>query len=159
MGISAKADNDSLVSVRVDPLKPGELQVIDVKGNKLFLLKPSNAQLQSIHTLNSHVWDANSHSFDEKLGAYVYWGHSSKWGCPLEYVPPQASILLEWEPKAQWLGGYWDWLCEVSYDYSGRAIKTYGFTRNGYNHKHPNLGSPTIFEGSNGKYIVSIYQR
>ncbi len=159
LGLSKKADNDSLISIEVKPLTLGELQIVDVKGKKLFLLKPSNAQLQSIQALNGHVWDANSHAFNEELGAFVYWGHSTKWGCPLELVPSKESRLLAWEPAAQWLGGYWDQQCEVSYDFAGRAIKTYGFTRNGYKQKHPSLESPTIFEHSNGKYIVSIYHR
>jgi hypothetical protein len=66
---------------------------------------------------------------------------------------------LDWEKDALWLGGYWDWVCEVSYDYSGRAIKTYQYTYNGYNWKADNLHSPSVFQKNGAKYVVSKYPR
>ena len=159
MSVSAKSKNESLVTIEIPTLTPGKLLKIGINGKTLFLLKPDQEQEDTIESLTPHVWNASTSSFNKEIGAYMYWGHSTKWGCPLELLPRQESRLLDWEPNAQWLGGYWDDWCEVSYDYAGRTIKTYAFTRNGYNAELPNLHSPEVFIGSKGKYIVSIYER
>ena len=156
---SAKAENDSLVVVDIPPLVPGVVYSESVKGVNLFLLKPTKEQRASIKQLDAHVWNPVVNTYNKKLGIYVYWGHSPKWGCPLEDKPPQQSGLMEWDKNAKWLGGYWDNWCEVSYDYSGRAIKTYGYTYNGYTWNQKNLKTPSVFYESNGKLYVSILQR
>ncbi len=156
---SAKAINDSVVIVDVPPLKPGIVYSINIKGVNLFLLKPDQIQLNSIKELNDHVWKTNSNSFVPELGIFAYWSISPRGQCYLEHKPPQQSMLLEWNKNAKWLGGYWDNLCEVSYDYSGRAIKTYGFTYNGYNSYKNNLISPKVIYESHRKLYVSILRR
>ena len=156
---SAKAYNDSLVAIDMPPFVPGVVYSENVKGVNLFLLKPTQEQLASIEQLDTHVWDPAAHTYKPKLGIYVYWGHSSKWGCPLEHKPPQQSALIEWDENAKWLGGYWDNWCEVSYDYSGRAIKTYNYTYNGYTWNQKSLKSPSVFYENHGKLYVSILQR
>lgn len=159
LGLNPKIKNDSIVLIDVPVLRQGELKVIEINGINLFILKPNNEQLKSIHDLNAHVWNANINSFNKELGAYVYWGYSTKWGCPLELKPSEPSMLTDYKSNAKWFGGYWDFICEVSYDYSGRAIKTYEYTYNGYDRELPNLKSPTIFRKSGEKYAVSIHQR
>ncbi|MDC7824808.1 hypothetical protein PQS90_06590 [Pseudomonas sp. BLCC-B13] len=159
LSIGPKANNASLVSIDIPQLTTGHLKEIEINGLKLYLLKPSKEQAEAIKKLNAHVWDSSINSFNNELGAYVYWGHSTKFGCPLELKPPQESPILQWSQKAEWLGGFWDWRCEVSYDYAGRAIKTYEHTFNGYTAEFPNLENPRILKKQNGKIIVSIYQR
>lgn len=156
---SEKAESNSLAVIDKPPLEPGAVYAVIVNGFKLFLLKPTQQQQDSIKALDSHVWDPASLTYKPKLGIYVYWGHSPKWGCPLQHRPPHHSGLIEWGKDAQWLGGYWDSWCEVSYDYSGRAIKTYRYTYNGYTWSKINLKSPTIFYENNDKFLVSIIQR
>jgi Rieske Fe-S protein len=156
---SAKAINDSVVIIDAPPLEPGIVYSEDINGTPLFLLKPTQAQRSSIELLNAHVWTPTINTYNPKLGAYVYWGFSPKWGCPLEHKPPQQSRLQEWNKDAKWLGGYWDNWCEVSYDYSGRAIKTYNRTYNGYTWNQKNLKTPSVLYKSHGKLYVSISQR
>lgn len=129
---SAKALNDSIIAVPIPPLEPGVIYPLDVAGRTLFVLKPSQEQTAAIRALDLHVWDVSAPGYLPEEGMYAYWGYSPRWGCPLEHHPPQESMLLGWEANAKWLGGYWDNRCEVSYDYAGRAIRTYGFTYNGY---------------------------
>lgn len=141
---STKVENEALVIVDIPELKYGIVNKIDVKGVPLLMLKPDEKQKASI--LNSHVWTVNSQTYYEELGVYAYWGVSSRWGCPLEHKPPQKSQLLKWDKTAKWLGGYWSVACEDSYDYAGRAIKTYGFTYNGFNLASPNHSSVVVLQ-------------
>ena len=159
LSIGPKANNASLVTIDIPQLTVGHLKEMEINGINLYLLKPSKEQVEAIQSLNTHVWNSSINSFNSELGAYVYWGHSTKFGCPLELKPAQESPILHWSQKAEWLGGYWDWRCEVSYDYAGRAIKTYEHTFNGYAAEFPNLDIPRIFKKQNGKIVVSIYQR
>lgn len=156
---SARALNDSLALIEMPKLEPGIVYSVDVKGMKLFVLKPSEEQVASIKQLDPYVSDKAISSYREDVGAYVYWAYSSRWGCPLEHQPPQAAGFREWVPNAEWLGGYWDWRCEVSYDYAGRAIDSYKYTFNGFTWPGRGLITPTVFEKSGSKYVVSIYQR
>lgn len=156
---SAKALNDSLVSFELPELVPGTVYSVDVKGMKLFVLRPNQAQTEAIKQLDPYVSDKSITTYRKDIGAYVYWGYSSKWGCSLEHQPPQNSRLRDWSEEATWLGGYWDWWCEVSYDYAGRAINKYEYTFNGYTWPGKGLRSPAVFQKSGTKYVVSIYQR
>ena len=156
---SAKAENDSLVLVELPRQETGIVQTIDVNGMKLLLLKPSKTQSDAIKKLDPYVSEVPVNTFREDVGAYVYWAYSSKWDCPLKHQPPQASRLRDWSEKAEWLGGYWDWWCEVSYDYSGRAINKYEYTFNGYTWPGKGLRTPAVFKRSGTKYVVSVYQR
>ncbi len=155
----ARSDNESLVLIELPPLVPGTVYSVEVKGVRLFVLKPNEAQTASIKTLDAYVSSSSLRNYRSEVGAYVYWGYSSKWGCPLEHKPPQSSRLHEWHDNAKWLGGYWDAWCEVSYDYAGRAINQYEYTFNGYTWPHRGLDTPEVFERSGDKYLVSIYQR
>jgi Rieske Fe-S protein len=155
---SAKAENESYVTVKLPTLEPGVVKRIKIRNNYLFLLRPNQEQIESISLLDGHVWDKTT-KYNNDLGLYVYWGHSTKWGCPLENKEPQESLILHWNINAKWLGGYWDGWCEVSYDYAGRAIKTWEYTYNGYTFQHENLKVPTVFRKAGDNYLVSIYQR
>lgn len=159
MGVSAKAKNDSLIQIEIPPLKEGIVSRVDVNGVQLFILRPNEEQSRSIKTLDDHVWNKEVTSFRHDLNAYVYWGMSTKWGCPLEPWPAQESRIKRWDENANWAGGFWDGHCEVSYDYAGRAIKTYRFTFNGYRAEHPNMDSPTVLQKQGNGYVVSIWQR
>lgn len=159
MGVSAKARNDDLAVIELPKLSPGQIVKVNVNGQELIFLKPDEEQKEAIRVLNDHVWDSDSAAYRQDVGAYVYWGVSTKWGCPLEHKPEQVSRIIKWDESAKWLGGYWDWQCEVSYDYAGRSIRSYAYSFNGYNAEHPNLASPNIFKESNGKYVVSSRER
>lgn len=156
---SARALNDSLIVVALPSLEPGVVNTVDVGGKLLFVLKPNGEQVAAIRALDPYVSDLSINSYKKDIGAYVYWAYSSKWGCPLEHKSPQDSRIKEWDSKARWLGGYWDGQCEVSYDYAGRAIKTYQYTYNGYTWEAEGLRSPEISKTAGGKYVVSRYQR
>jgi hypothetical protein len=155
---SAKAENDSYVTVKLPKLETGIVNKIKIHNSYLFLLRPNQEQNESISLLDDHVWDKTK-KYNSDLEVYVYWGHSTKWGCPLENKEPQESLILHWNKKAKWYGGYWDSWCEVSYDYAGRAIKTWEYTYNGYTFQHENLKAPTVFRKVGDKHLVSIYQR
>lgn len=111
--------------------------------------------MRSIAALDGHVWNTAKSSYVKELDAYLYWGTSTGWGCVLEEKPPQESQLKNWNEKAQWLGGFWDPQCEVSYDYAGRTIRTWEFTFNGYTGEFANL-IPPKFTLEGGKLIVSL---
>lgn len=156
---SARAVNDSLIVVTLPNLEPGVVNSVDVAGNTLFVLMPSEEQLEAIRALDALVSKLSADSYRKDIGAYVYWAHSSKWGCPLEHKTPQDSRIKEWDKDAKWLGGYWDWRCEVSFDYAGRAIKTYQYTFNGYTWDAEGLKTPKVFKKNGDKYVVSIHKR
>ena len=157
--ISAKAEDESLKVIQIPDLVRGKIERIDVNGEYLFILKPSISQEESIEHLNNHVWSRDRSSYKTELEAYVYWGFSTKWGCPLKHKPPSESLIIEREESAVWLGGYWDDWCAVSYDYAGRTIKTYGYTYTGYNAELPNLRTPTVFRRGRHGYTISIIER
>jgi Rieske Fe-S protein len=159
MNPSAKAENDSLVVVELPELKPGIVHSIDVGGRELFVLKPSESQMEAIKQLDPYVSDDSYFTYRKDVGAFVYWAYSTKWGCPLKHQPPQDSGLREWSREAKWQGGYWDSWCEVSYDYAGRAINKYEYTFNGYTWPGEGLRTPAVFRKAGTKYVVSIYQR
>ena len=155
---SEKAENNSYVTIELPLLETGTVKRITINNNYLFLLRPSREQKESISLLDSHVWD-KTRQFNKELGIYVHWGHSTKWGCALEHKEAQESLIAKWKQNTSWFGGYWDGWCEVSYDYAGRAIKTWEYTFNGYNFQHKNLKVPTLFRKIGDNYLVSIYQR
>lgn len=159
LGLTARTGHDSLALVDIPRLEPGEVYRLSILGQQLIALKPSDAQRASITSMDAHVWQPGIEAYNDALGAYVYWGYSTKWNCPLEHKPPQVSVLFEWHNSAKWLGGYWDVGCEVSYDYAGRAIKTYDYSYNGYTGKYPNLQTPTLFKKTGDKYLVLVYRR
>lgn len=141
---SARAWNDAEFVVTLAPLEEGKLQILHVNQHPLFVLRPDAGQRQSIRELNDHVFDKRHSYFSPELGAYVYWGESTKWGCPL-LEKTAADQLVYWpDTERTWLGGYWDPHCEVSYDYAGRTIATYSRAFNGYTGEWPNLQSPHV---------------
>lgn len=156
---SEKAKNDDLVLIDLPKLHPGQLLELTVEGRRLLVLRPNEEQRESIRILSDHVWDSDSYAYNAGIGAYVYWGESTRWGCPLDDKPPQESRIKQWDENAEWLGGFWDPWCEVSYDYAGRSIKSYMYTYNGYSAKYPNLRAPKIFKKENGRYVVSRRER
>lgn len=141
---SAQTLNEAEVVLPIAPIVSGKVQVFNVRGSPLFLLRPDDQQRQSIAILDAHVVDRNSKAYVAELDAFVYWGVSTNRGCNLEHKIPQDSLLLQWAPDAVWLGGYWNPWCEVSYDYAGRAIDSYEFTFNGYHGRFPNLERPKL---------------
>ena len=154
---NAKAINERQVIIKLDELKTGEVIIKEFAGNRLFFLRPNSDQLKAIEDLDDHVWDTSLSNYDPTLDAYVYWGHSTKRGCGLDHKPPNDSALKHYREKANWLGGYWDLICEVSYDYAGRAIKTYEYTFNGFTGEFPNLHKPNLEQISKTDFVVSLY--
>ncbi len=158
---SEKALNDSMVAVTLPSLEPGIVYSVDVGGYVLFVLKPNKDQIAAIHFLDSHTSNASTNAYKTDLGVYVYWAYSSRWSwrCPLEHYPPQESSLLQWNKNAKWLGGYWDPQCEVSFDYAGRSVQRDEYTYNGFTWKPEGMKTPSIFEKTGDRYIVSILPR
>lgn len=152
---SARALNDAEYVLNIVPLEPGKLQVHKIHGRQLFILKPDNKQIKSIKLLDEHVWNKNTSSFIKELGAYVYWGQSTKFGRPLEHHPIDETFSPGWGVDRNWQGGYWHPWDEVSYDYAGRTISSYEFTYNGFNLEYPNLRVPSLKVVGN-KLVVSL---
>ncbi|MES9981634.1 MAG: hypothetical protein ABW107_23220, partial [Candidatus Thiodiazotropha sp. 6PLUC5] len=114
-----------------------------------------NEQWDSIKYLNKHVWNKSNDSYIEALGLFIYWGHSTKFGSPLEHHPKNETIPPGWWDDRKWMGGYWHPWDEISYDYAGRAIKTRIHTYNGYNADYPNLQVPKI-RPSGTSLVISL---
>lgn len=149
------SNQDGKMSLLIDDLEVGAVYRYELGGKLILVLKPSEEQLSSIQSLDKHVWDRSYGAF---IGVFVFLGHSTseKGGCGLSHYPRHASRLSNSE-NAEWLGGYWDVSCEVSYDYAGRAIKTYEKTYNGFNPKVRNLDSPSVEVVSSKKIIVNAH--
>ena len=141
---SERAKDYAKFVFQIPKLEPGHLYTLQVNGRLLFILRPDQKQLESISQLESHVWDTTKGAYVNELDAFVYWGMSTRWGCDLQEKPAEDSGLREWSVKAQWLGGYWDPRCEVSYDYAGRALRRWEFSYNGYADELPNLRKPNV---------------
>jgi hypothetical protein len=152
---SARAINEAEYVLNIVPLEPEKLQVHRIHGRQLFVLKPDKRQIESIKLLDDHVWKKEADSFVKELGAYVYWGHSTKFGRPLEHHPIDETLPPGWGIDRNWQGGYWHPWDEVSYDYAGRTIASYEFTYNGFNQAYPNLQVPTL-KVVRDKLVVSL---
>ena len=152
---SGRARSDAELVFPVPELVPGQLVIVHVGARPLFILRPTEEQRASVATLDAYVGNVTSDAFVPALGAYVYWGLSTKFDCELREQRPQDSRLLGMDRSARWLGGYWDPTCEVSYDYSGRAIKEWRFTFNGYTGSYPGLSKPCL-RITDGNIILSL---
>jgi len=141
---SERARANAELAIPLKDIPTGAVLQFDMGGRPLFVLRPSEEQWASIRMLDAHVRDSEIRSFFEPSGVFVYWGSSSRRGCPLEHVPPGPSRLLDLSPSARWLGGYWDPICEMSYDYAGRAIATWEYSGNGFVSPYENLASPSV---------------
>ncbi len=157
---SDRAENESIILIELPELKPGVITTVSVANEKLFVLKPTEEQVAAIKALDPFVSDKWIDAYHENVGAYVYWAYSPKWDCPLEHKPPAPSALTQHGVEgAKWLGGYWDWRCEVSFDYAGRAISRYEYTYNGYTWNGEGLKTPRVFSKNGENYAVSAYLR
>ncbi len=159
LSVSERSEAENLVAFQAHELQTGVVHQYTIKGKLLYVLKPNELQRQSIRSLDAHVWNSHIRSYKPKQDLYVYWAHSTSWGCPLQHKEPHASVLMQTSSTAEWLGGYWDVACEVSYDYAGRAIKTRAYTFNGYTDQHENLKTPDVFYAENGNFYVSVQSR
>jgi len=144
------------VLVFLPKLQPGKVVMLKVKDQLLIMLKPSRQQATSIKRLTGHVWKSDVNTFNSDLNAYVFWATSNKRHCLLQHKPKQESLLKHWSKSGKWLGGFWDPQCETSYDYSGRSIKTYNYTFNGYTVEQQNLKQPAVMQQSGDQYLISL---
>lgn len=162
LSYSERAKSHADVAFDLPKLEAGKVVVLRVDGRPLFVLRPSEDQRKSIAGLDEHVWDARHTAYDAELGAYVYWGLSTRWGCELREKPQGTLRYYENQVKQRWSGGYWDPHCEVSYDYAGRAIRGIGYTFNGYAREVPNLAKPkfrVVGDKFDRVYLVNCKQR
>ncbi|MCV6637885.1 hypothetical protein [Candidatus Albibeggiatoa sp. nov. NOAA] len=150
---SARAINNSFATVHLPKLELGVIYSIKVDGVPLLILRPNEYQKQTILKLDSHVWDKSINSYHETTGAYIYWGISPRFGCELAHFAPQDKR----SNNREWLGGYWDNWCEVSFDYAGRSIKNPNMTLNGFVWNNEGLPSPSVELKDGNKLVVSLY--
>jgi hypothetical protein len=150
---------ESIVELDFPVLPAGQPVILNVEGYPLIILRPNKEQMASIQALDTYVTKKDYITFRTDIGAFVYWGLSTKRaGCSrLEVKPQQPSQLTEWDSSAQWLGGYWDPVCEVSFDYAGRAITSYKYSFNGFIGDYPHLNTPLVFMKKGNKLRVSRY--
>ncbi len=141
---SGRATNDAEFVVHLEPIIEGKLHVVRVKESPLFVLRPSAAQRAGIAAMDPYVFDKTHSYYSPELKAYVYWGVSTKWGCPLSEKTAEERRALWPDAPNLWLGGYWDSRCEVSYDYAGRTVSDPTRSFNGYAVRWPNLRSPRV---------------
>lgn len=160
---NARSRDNATILVDLPPLKTGELQRLQVNGRPLLILRPSAEQWQSIRQMDSHVWDKRMSSWNQELGAFLYWGISTRLGALVVEKPAGQSTLTEFwadsKPAPVWLGGYWDPMYDSCYDYAGRTIHDAEYTYNGFNMNVPNL-TPAHVEllGAN-KLAVLFYDK
>ncbi len=158
---SDRAMNDSVVLIDLPPLEPGVVHTVTVENAKLFFLKPTRDQFSAIEALDPYVSNTKRIGFQEEIGAFVYWAYSTRWHwhCSLEHFPPAGHSEEAASFNPNWLGGYWDPLCEVSYDYAGRAIEESTYSFNGFPWSGEGLKAPAVFSRNGGKYAVSKFAR
>ena len=142
MNPTVRAQNNSSVVLKFDEVQPGELKKILVEkfGRTLFVFRPTPEVLADLNTLDAHVWEPSRQAYNSERGIFVYWGESTKTGVGLEHIAKGAPRLKH--PGHAWLGGYFDLMHDATYDYAGRTIKSFEYTYNGYNGKHPNMKVP-----------------
>ncbi len=141
---STKAKSNAEFVMPIPKLESGTLITLRVNDRNVFMLRPDAAQRKSITQLDAKVWNAAQDAYVPELDAYVYWGISTRWGCILQEKPAVEYRAVSEDGKKQWLGGYWDPICEVSYDYAGRTIRSQAFSYNGYTAEFPNLAKPKL---------------
>ncbi|EPJ46046.1 MAG: hypothetical protein OFPI_35520 [Osedax symbiont Rs2] len=152
----AKQNTTEKVLVVLPELAAGEVVTLKINEKLLIMQNPSLQQQTSIRRLTEHVWKADIDTFNTDLKAYVFWANNNDRACPLQHRPKQESLIKHWVKSGKWLGGYWDPECETSYDYSGRSIKTYSYTFNGYRAKQQNLKQPQMLHKSGDQYLISL---
>ncbi|MFT5451413.1 MAG: ubiquinol-cytochrome c reductase iron-sulfur subunit [Enterobacterales bacterium] len=131
------AQNEHIVKLSI--LKMGQPVKVVTERGPIFFLQPNKEQLDYLKKLNKHVWDIEYSGYSENLNLFVYSGISTRYGCEVQHFPKGESPLIKYSDKARWYGGYFDPCHGSSFDYAGRAIKTWGFTHNGYELETPNL--------------------
>lgn len=151
------------VNIEVDlpVLIPGQPVILSIDGVPLIILRPKIEQLSGIKVLDDHVATKKVNTFRPEIGAYVYWGLSTRRDvcAALEVKPAQRSQLADWDSNARWLGGYWDPICEVSYDYAGRAITNYKYSFNGFVGQYHPLRTPLVVKKIGNKLRISRYAK
>ena len=152
---NASSKQDVNIEIFIKDLDEGIVYRYELGRKLILVLKPTKIQLESVRNLDDHVWDKSYSDFN---GVFVLIGHSTstKGGCGLSHYPKDVSRLSNTK-DAEWNGGYWDVACEVSYDYAGRAIKTYEKTYNGYIAQVKNLGVPIVSVLHNKKIVITVH--
>lgn len=153
---SERTKNNAEFAFPIPDLREGQPLTLHVNGRPLLLLRPDAHQLESIAKLDQDVWHADRDNWVPELNAFAYWGIGSPFGCELQNVPVGDSTFLPPSYHHNWLGGYWDPRCEVSYDYAGRAIRSPDRAFNGFAPEVPNLRRPQI-ETLGDTLLVSLH--
>jgi len=152
---SARAIADAQYLLDVSTLTPGKPLIFKDLNRPIFVYRPTQEEWNDIKFLDSHVWDRNYGGYETNSGVFVFWGISTHVPCVLVHIPKGKSTLSN--VAGVWLGGYFDPCGDSSYDYAGRTIKTYTYTKNGYNAEVPNLKSPR-FKIQNSQMIINYQQ-
>jgi ubiquinol-cytochrome c reductase iron-sulfur subunit len=139
----------------VAAIEPGEVAEFLPFGRPLFVLRPTPDQLRAVVELDEHVWNHQWSGYDADHGLFIYWGISTRLGCNLEHIPPGASPLGV-GVGGRWLGGYFDPCHDSSYDYAGRTIKSFPYSRNGFTADVPNLQAPDHRFRSDGTLVIYL---
>ena len=127
---SQRAFNNAEHRFAIAPLQAGELQILELSGRRnsqIFIYLPTLEQTEMLKKLDEIVQDKQSRALRTQTGAYVFWGHGTRWGGILKHV--SAKRIDEGFDRARnWPGGFLNQHEEVSYDYSGRTISNHRFT-------------------------------
>lgn len=148
--------------VDIGDLAVGEPSFVEFSPSRtLIVLKPSAAQLDSLRTLDSHVWRQAHDGEVRDSPVFVYWALSTGrfGGCRLRHYAAGNSLLGSAAGAARWHGGYWAAGCDASYDYAGRAIKTRDHSYSGYVARSESLRKPRIVSSSEDRIVLTLDSR
>jgi len=137
----AKANSDyEIGSVNLNKLEAGKPLITEIAGWPLIVLRPTEKQIESISELNDHVANPEIESYVKQHDLYVYWGVGKKgsYYCLAKHHSKAHPVA----PNSKWKGGYATLPCDISYDYSGRAIKSHEYSYYGLGGDFENMKTP-----------------
>ena len=81
---------ESVELIELPELQPGVVHEVRVGRVPLLILRPTQAQQDAIKRLDPYVSDPTIRTYQKELGAYVYWGISSRRLCGLSHQAPNS---------------------------------------------------------------------
>ncbi len=115
------------------------------------IIRPSVDSLSRLDQLDMHVSDPRRAPYDPAVGLLAFLALPPSEPCSLVHVPRGAALARN---KPSWPGGFFMPCGEISFDYSGRAIRSREFAIYGRGVSGANLPALKLEPGMPGELIV-----
>lgn len=120
------------VSLDLSKVSSGQVELLEAAGKVYYLIQPDTEILENLNTLQSHTWQQpKNNSYTSKAGIeYIIVSAYGAGGCLLRHFN-KSEFNNQAGNQHTWFGGFVDLCDRLSYDYSGRLIKTADYSYHG----------------------------